>query len=307
VSETTLPYHQVRPVLPVRKLEIDLSQGFARHWHGGDAFRSQFFNALSMSFPVGEQFFIDAVRDALPLLPATPENATLREAIRGFVGQEATHRRIHGLYNAQLEQQGLRNRWQHWAQRRIAMLSRITQNPRHALAVTCAYEHFTALLADGTLRYPAWLGGADERMHTVWSWHAAEETEHRAVAFDLYQAVGGNHRWRVRWYLYVCVIFAFDASRQTLLNLVRDGTWWRPGTWLSAGRFFFGREGIFWRTLPAMLRYLRRDFHPDQEHHSPPAAVLAQCWLAANSARFQLVGRADEAVSSTVKTEAAHA
>jgi predicted metal-dependent hydrolase len=124
------------------------------------------------------------------------------------------------------------------------------------------------------------------------------------VAFDLYQAVDGNHRWRVRWYLYVCVIFAFDASRQTLLNLYRDGSWWRPGTWLSATRFFFGREGIFWRTLPAMLRYLRRDFHPDHEHHSPPAAVLAQCWLAANTGRFQVVGRGDEAMTTMVKTEA---
>ena len=48
--------------LVVRRLLIDLETPFERHWCGGDAFRTAFFNALSMSFPVGEQFFIDAVR-----------------------------------------------------------------------------------------------------------------------------------------------------------------------------------------------------------------------------------------------------
>ncbi len=120
-TSVPLPLHDgARPTLAIRRLEVDLSQGFPRHWLGGDAFRSQFFNALSMSFPVGEQFFIDAVRNAAPLLEAqSPQDGsaslreTIQESIRGFIGQEATHRRIHGLYNATLEQQGLRNRWQY--------------------------------------------------------------------------------------------------------------------------------------------------------------------------------------------------
>ena len=45
------------------RLLIDLEAPIARHWNGGDAFRTAYFNALSMSFPVGEQFFIDSVRD----------------------------------------------------------------------------------------------------------------------------------------------------------------------------------------------------------------------------------------------------
>ncbi len=183
----------------------------------------------------------------------------------------------------------------------------MAKDPRHALAVTCAYEHFTALLADGTLRYPRWLEGADENLRTVWSWHAAEETEHRAVAFDLYRAVGGNHAWRVRWLLFVCVVFAFDASRQTVLNLHRDGSLWRPSTWLSATRFFLGADGVFWRSLPAALRYLRRDFHPDQEHHAVPAAVLAQCWLSAHQARFKLVGAQRDGLAAAMVSEAAPA
>ena len=55
--------------LVVRRLLIDLQAPIATRWNGGDAFRTAFFNALSMSFPVGEQYFIDSVRNALQALP----------------------------------------------------------------------------------------------------------------------------------------------------------------------------------------------------------------------------------------------
>lgn len=55
--------HPAAPTeLTVRRLSVDLSQGFSRHWNGGDAFLTAYANALSMSFPVGEQSFIDAVK-----------------------------------------------------------------------------------------------------------------------------------------------------------------------------------------------------------------------------------------------------
>jgi uncharacterized protein len=283
------------PTLTVRKLEVDLSQGFARHWHGGDAFLSQYYNALSMSFPVGEQSFIDAVKGGLVLLndlPDTPENARLRLDAAQFIGQEATHRHVHGLYNAQLEKQGLVNRWQHWATRRIDYGRKHNINARHLLAITAAYEHCTAVFADGTLRYGSWFDAAEPRMATVWRWHAAEETEHRAVAFDLYQATGGNYAWRIRWYLYVLVLFALDAARQTVLNLWHDGTLFKLGTWWSAAKFFWGHNGAIWRCTGPLLTYFKRDFHPDHEAHAAPeqqAQALAQRWLKDNASSYRVV------------------
>lgn len=283
------------PTLTIRKLEVDLSQGFARHWHGGDAFLSQYYNALSMSFPVGEQSFIDAVKGGLALLndmPDTPETARLRLDAARFIGQEATHRHVHGLYNAQLEKQGLVNRWQHWATRRIDYGRRHNISARHLLAITAAYEHCTAVFADGTLRYSSWFDAAEPRMATVWRWHAAEETEHRAVAFDLYQAVGGNYAWRMRWYLYVLVLFALDAVRQTVLNLWHDGTLFKARTWWSAAKFFWGHNGMVWRCTSPLLVYCKRDFHPDHEAHAAPeqqAQALAQRWLKDNASSYRVV------------------
>src|SRR6187401_787217 len=97
--------------LAVRRLLIDLETPFDRHWCGGDAFRSALFNALSMSFPVGEQFFIDSVRAGLKTLPPAQQDR-FRTGVQGFIGQEATHRRLHSLFNAHLERQGLVNDWE---------------------------------------------------------------------------------------------------------------------------------------------------------------------------------------------------
>jgi len=84
--------------LTVRRLLVDLETPVPRHWNGGDAFRTAFFNALSFSFPAGEQFFIDSMRRALSDAPAELQ-ARFDDEVRGFIGQEATHRRIHQRFN----------------------------------------------------------------------------------------------------------------------------------------------------------------------------------------------------------------
>lgn len=164
--------------------------------------------------------------------------------------------------------------------------------------MTCAYEHCTAVLADLTLRHDALLAGAEPRMQTLWRWHAAEETEHGAVAFDLYQALGGNLTWRRRWFTYVLVLFSLDCLGQTLLNLKRDRSLWRLSTWRSALSFMLGRNGVLRLSVPTLLRYYRADFHPAHQADSQPAQgehagvsaqQLAERWLQANADRYRVL------------------
>lgn len=267
------------PTLPVRRLLIDLETPVPRHWCGGDAFLTALFNALSMSFPVGEQFFIDAVRQGAQLLPAA-QRADWDGALNGFIGQEATHRHIHGLFNARIAQHGLVNHWAPRAQARMQTL--VGSDPRHALAATAAYEHFTALLAEWLLAHPEVLAGTEPRLRTMWLWHSAEEAEHKSSAFDLYLAVGGDLRWRRRWMWRVTLLFFSDALRQTLNNLHHDGTLWRRETWRSAARFLLSRKGLLRPNARAWRAYFRPDFHPAQQHSDRSAA-----WLSDNAAWFQ--------------------
>jgi predicted metal-dependent hydrolase len=270
--------------LIVRRLLIDLATAPARHWHGGDAFRTAFFNALSMSFPAGEQFFMDSVRAGAKALPEAQRQAFDAE-LRGFVGQEATHRRIHALFNAHLTEQGLVNHWEPRIRRRIEGLAGL--DPRVAVAVTAATEHFTAILAEYLLGHAEPLAGAEERLVLLWQWHASEESEHRSTAFDLYRALGGSERWRLRLFWIVSWHFCTDLLRQTLHNLWRDGTLFRPGTWGSAARLLAGRGGLLPSLWRPWLRYLQADFHPAQQDGAPALA-----WLQAHAARLQPVAQA---------------
>lgn len=272
--------------LVVRRLLIDLETPFARHWCGGDAFLSALFNALSMSFPVGEQFFIDAVKNGFRAL--TPQQQEKFNAeVQGFVGQEATHRRIHGLFNAQIERQGLVNEWGPRAAARLALLD--GTEARHALAITAANEHFTAILAEWMLGNHALFAGSEPRLAALWQWHGAEESEHRSTAFDLYQALGGNHAWRITWFRRATLIFLGDTLRQTVANLRRDGTLWRWRTWTGAARWLFGGGGLVRATLKPWSAYLRRDFHPRQLESG-----LARRWLQDNAAAYAVVGSGRE-------------
>lgn len=269
--------------LVVRKLLIDLDAPVERHWCSRDAFLTAWFNALSMSFPVGEQFFIDSVRNGLKALP--PERRTLFAAeVQGFIGQEATHRRIHGLFNARIAENGLVNDWEPRARARLALLEHT--DPRHGLAITAANEHFTALFAEWMLSHTHVLAGAEPRLQALWLWHSAEEAEHKSTAFDLYQALGGSHEWRVRWMRRVTVIFLTDAFRQTVLNLRRDGTLWRWSTWRSCWRHLLGKGGLFRESWHPWRAYFGRGFHPVQQH-----STRSEDWLRANTALFALVGK----------------
>ena len=126
-------------------------------------------------------------------------------------------------------------------------------------------------------------------MRTLWRWHAAEETEHRAVAFDVYQAVGGGWLRRTGWFAYVLLMFSMEAALQTAGNLWRDGTLLRLRTARSALAFFFGRDGAIWRCALPLLAYFAPGFHPARETHAPPAESLARQWLADNAAQWRPV------------------
>jgi predicted metal-dependent hydrolase len=268
--------------LVVRRLLIDLNPPIAARWNGGDAFRSAFFNALSMSFPVGEQYFIDSVRNGLKTLPE-PVRARFADEVQGFVGQEATHRRIHALFNDHLQRMGYPNDIERRALKRLA--ANAHRDVRVHVAATAATEHFTALFANWLMRHPEALQGAEARLQTLWFWHASEESEHRSTAFDIYQAISGDHVWRIRLFRYITVIFLWDLMRQTVINLWHDGSLFKWDTWRSGARLLLSRDGILRGNLGPWRDYFARSFHPTQHD-----ASLSQQWLREHTAHYSAVG-----------------
>lgn len=269
--------------LVVRKLLIDLKAPVTARWNGGDAFRSAFFNALSMSFPVGEQYFMDSVRAGLKALPEEKRPMFATE-VQGFVGQEATHRRVHALFNGHLEKLGFNNVLERRAAKRIQ--DNADLDVRVHVAATAATEHLTAMFADWMFRHPEALQGAEPRLQTLWMWHAAEEAEHCSTAFDVYRALNGTEQWRVRLLHYITWTFAMDITRQTVRNLWHDRSLFKWSTWQSAVRLLFAKDGMVRGNAAAWRAYKAPTFHPRQQDTS-----LSVQWLQNNSERFAVVGQ----------------
>src|SRR5256885_4428190 len=207
------------PTIPVnpfavqqRDIHFDVAGLTPATWHPRGAHVSHWFNAMSIFFPEGEKFFIASVRKHQERV--TDER--LREDVKGFIGQEAMHGREHRVYNAWLAQHGYPvDKLEQGVIDLLAFTTRWT--PRGSqLASTLALEHLTAIMADNLLGDPRVLEGVDPRISALWRWHAIEETEHKAVAFDVYRAAYGGIRGylrRVIVFFFTCVQFWFMVFR----------------------------------------------------------------------------------------------
>lgn len=242
-----------------RRPSFDLHDALAGDWHGGSAFRTAWFNALSMLFPLGEKFFIDSVRAFCDQV----DDPRLLEQVAAFQGQEAVHRRQHREYNILLCQlrgydfeaieEPIRKRIA-WAYRELSA--------RRRLAGTAANEHLTAVLANDMLEREDSFSGADPAIADLWRWHGVEETEHKAVAYDVYLAVGGNLRERRQAMLLSTHFFFKDVFRILAIMLKHDGKFWSIREWLDGIKFLWIKPGFLRRSFLPYLRFYRKDFHP---------------------------------------------
>jgi len=244
-------------VIKPRTLNFHVDDELATLWHGGDVFKTAFFNALSLQFPRGEQQFIDSVRTYRDQV----KDPKLLSDIRGFIGQESLHSREHEDYNAALAQRGYD--LDHMHKRFNAHMEYVYSKPPHLrLAGTCAAEHYTAVLAHGLLNNPKWLEGASPRIQALWRWHAIEEIEHKSVAYDVFQSEIGIPRVRILLFFVVSYNF-FKFSFLNTCNMLRtEGKLWSPMTWLKGLNFLWGYPGVFRKSLPHIFSYLKKDFHP---------------------------------------------
>lgn len=256
--------------ISARNLNFDIEAILATDWHGGDPFRTAFYNALSIMFPVGEQQFIDSVKHYRDRIT----DPALNRHVRGFMAQESVHRREHQKYNeAVCAARGYPlDLLEASIRRRIAFAQKHMPHIAH-LAATVAYEHWTAILADGLLRRPELLEGANPEMAALWRWHAIEESEHKAVAFDVYRSVGGTVGMRRRIMIFITIQFFADAFRHMRIML-RGYQGSKVKLWFGGLRFLFGKGGALRGLGRPWLDYFRRDFHPwDHDNRSVVADV----------------------------------
>jgi predicted metal-dependent hydrolase len=249
-----------RPALKARRVQFTLPTGARKHYAGDDLVMSHFLAMLSAAFPEGEDFFIRSVRNYRDQI-TDPE---LQQAVKGFIAQEATHRQQHRLLNDRLQEMGYPTaRFDRHVTWLLAKLEKVFSTEM-ALAGTAALEHYTATLAELLLtddEMQDLLGRSDVR--PILLWHAFEECEHKAVAFDVFQAVGGTERTRVRAMRIATAIFLAEVVFQTLRSMARDRASYNPRRLLRSLNDFRKSPLLSAETRRRIADYTRPGFHPD--------------------------------------------
>jgi predicted metal-dependent hydrolase len=292
MSETaTLPRQSSDPErsITVRHPDFDemlagLDRSFTAH---DDVISAHLLAVLSGLFPDGEEMFIESVRHYRDQIT----DAGLAKQVNGFIGQEVTHGRQHRRLNERLAELGYRSKIvehtmqtdEHsltpgmrrviWLASRCGPLRGLSErlderrvqgpDPLFHLALTAALEHYTATMAELLLTSTDLQDlFADDALFRLWAWHAIEESEHRAVAFDVYKAIGGDEETRARAMRLSGLALVFISSWHTLAGVVRDRRSWRN----------FGLAKSLWRNRrnpllskrfrASLAEYYRADFHP---------------------------------------------
>lgn len=268
------PASAIKASFPVRRMDFEFTE-VPRYWADGDAGLTHYMTALSALFPDGEKFFVDSVR-AVRNDPKLADTRMQKE-ISAFIGQEAMHSKEHLAFNQSAQNYGYD----------VRTLERMTgkvissgvnailrvfkpfgfNREMVGLTATCALEHFTATIATELLTNTELHKlFKDQTMYKLWMWHAVEENEHKAVAFDVYEAMYGKgpkaYALRSSAMAIAMVVLFFTQSYFTARLMKQDGKL----TYKDMKRviwFMYGRKGFMTNQLHDLLSFFRPNFHPN--------------------------------------------
>lgn len=246
-----------------RRVEFGIDESLNQYFYDNDPYKSTFLVALSSVFPAGEFFFIRSVRKYMDQI----DDPELTKQIRGFIGQEAHHSKQHEHINNLFSEMGYpADQIDRLTERDLKVLGKILPKS-YQLAVTTALEHFTAIMAHQFLTNVELQKGMDEKIKNLFLWHAVEETEHKAVAYDVFQKVSGSYLTRALVMVFTAIGFIFGISAIQAVMLHQKGQLFKLKTWRSGFGFMFGKIGFARKLFFDYFEYFKPNFHPwDQDN-----------------------------------------
>jgi predicted metal-dependent hydrolase len=248
-------------IRPRPHLKFSFDASFPRHWHSHGPGSTHLWNGLNLLFPQGERFFVRSVNHYLDRLEDAPQ---LRAQVKAFFAQEGKHAREHQTYIHLLESQGyVLSGFMRVYQRLVWGFINRYSSPALRLAMTAALEHYTAIMSENTLTQGVFTAGHPDMQRLI-EWHAAEEIEHKAVAFDVLRKVAPGYGVRIAGLL-TGTLTLFGLWLYATVTLLRQerGLGW--GGLLRELARAHRRDPVLvcvlWRGLK---QYLRPSFHPLQ-------------------------------------------
>ena len=263
-------------MLTVRSFKADWKESDL-DWIPGETFSCYALNVAHLVLPPGELWFCRLFNLALPHI----KDENLRTQVKGFIGQEGAHarghrdalnayeangwdfteskQRLNGIFNHLLGEKAF-GRYELSGEQELRWL-------RFRLAIVAAVEHVTCVLGTWIINNTALEAlGANRQMLDLLQWHGAEEVEHRTVAHDVYEAVGGSSLLRMLIFIPVMFFILLTWKRGTQVFIKQDKS--GPAKYgfkayrRAAKRGCLPSLGLLSK---AFLRYFSWRYHPRNE------------------------------------------
>lgn len=269
-----LPDYTQKPAIPIRHIAVGFDGkeiDFA--FYMNNQFASTFFATLSVFLTYGEDLVIETARYHRDFV----KDPLLKQRVTSLIGQEAIHSKLHNEFNDAIAHEAVNfpvKLYRFLGEKFFDNIFLKFPQPLK-LSMMAGIEHFTAVLAEYMMKHEKnFYYSNDAKTRAMWMWHMLEESEHKDIAYDVYQLLNGNYALRTA---------GFFIAFGTILGLIPFSTLFVPVLrqpkdlvtrkfWKDAKRgvalIFSPNDGVFGSTMGQIFDYLRRDFHPNDHDTS---------------------------------------
>ncbi len=264
MTQTTISQTPDCIQIQARLLEHNFDDSIPLVWANNNPVITAFYNALSTVIPEGEKFFIQSVNSVKDKI----DDPQLKEEIKGFITQEASHQAEHKSLNNWIKSQGYPidkiGKITVW----LMNMARKYFSEKHKLACTIALEHMSSLLTEQFLRQKGINNELHPAMRRFFIWHSIEENEHKAVPYDVYQTLYGDYSPRVIQMLLIMLFFVPSVGYAHARYLWHDRQLFNIQAWIGAIKYFWISPAWFPRIATEFFRFFKPGYHPWQNDNS---------------------------------------
>jgi predicted metal-dependent hydrolase len=258
--------------IPIRHMDFqfdakDVDTTFFRNTELATAY----FEALSIFLTFGEDLVIDTARYHRQFL----KDPVLKQRVTALIGQEAIHSKMHNEFNDALAKHRFPVAFYRFLADNVFEYGFKRLPNRMQLSLMAGIEHFTAVLSEYMMKHEdIFFETNDEKQRALWMWHMLEESEHKDIAYDVYQTLSGSYSLRVSGFALAAFTIMFLVPLGgSIIPVIRKPSnlfsfrYWKDVK-ASLALLAGPKEGVYGSTINHILDYLRPDFHPNDHDTS---------------------------------------
>lgn len=249
------------PALNPRKFRMSRPVPMGRHWMNDDPVATAFFNSLSISFPHAEVYMIDSLK---PWREHVSE--PMRKEINAFIQQELNHSREHVAFNRGMIEAGFE--FKSVEKDILNLVKKLSmRSDLDRLQMTMCMEHLTAVISSELLSDERHLAGAEKELQQMWIWHATEEIEHKAVAYNVWLEATKDwsalRRWVSRSLFFTVISYRFFSNRlKAQIYLLEQDGYSKRAAFFAMMRYGLRKGGLLRRLARPWAAFYKVNFHP---------------------------------------------